>query len=72
MSRVLSITQARSQYLRSITESKRPASTAGRLQAERDLKRAARALQQAQMTHRLQKARQAGIVRPDDWNVEVW
>lgn len=72
MNRVLSITQARSLYMKSIAESKRPASTIDRLQANRDLKRAARALQRAQMTHRLRSARQAGISRPDDWNVEVW
>ncbi len=72
MNRILSVTQARSLYLISIAESKRPNSTVDRLQADRNLKRAARALQQAQMTHRLQIERRAGISRPGDWNVETW
>lgn len=72
MDRILSVTRARSQYLLRIADAKLSTSTVDRDQAVRELKRAARALQQAQLTHRLQTARRAGISRPDDWNVETW
>jgi hypothetical protein len=59
-------------YLKRMAESKNSGSTSERMQADRVLKQAARALQQAQMTQRLNVARRAGISRPGDWNVEVW
>lgn len=68
--RVLSVTQARSLYLKRITDARNTSSSRERNQADRDLKSAARALQQAQMTARLRRGR-IRVPRPTDWNVEI-
>lgn len=70
MNRILSVTQARSLYLMRIAEAKGTTSARERHEANRELKRAVRALQQAQMTDRLRKAR-GRIPRPMDWNQEI-
>ncbi len=70
MNRVLSVTQARSLYLKRVGEARKTGNSAERHEASVNVKRAARALQQAQMTERLRKSR-GRIVRPADWNVEV-
>lgn len=70
MNRILSVTQARSQYLLRISEAKGINSSKERHEADRQVKRAVRALQQAQMTARLRKSR-GGIPRPLDWNLEI-
>lgn len=68
--RVLSIEQARSQYLRVLAESKAPGSGVEQEAASRNLKRAVKALQQAQFTQRLRKLSRQGVSRPFDWNLE--
>ena len=70
MNRVLSITQARTQYLLRIAESKRTGTTKERHEADREVRRAVRVLQQAQMTDRLRRSR-GRIPRPTDWNEEL-
>ncbi len=70
MVRVLSITQARSLYLKRVAEAKIPNSAKERHQADREVKRAVRALQQAQLTDRLRRSR-GRIPRPSDWNMEI-
>lgn len=71
MNRILSVTQARSLYLKRVTEAKGAhSSTRERHEANREVKRAVRALQQAQLTERLRKSR-GRIPRPMDWNQEI-
>lgn len=69
-SRVLSVTQARSIYLRRISAAKRAISSRERHEAKREVERAAKALQRAQMTARLRGA-QTRVPRPLDWNEEL-
>lgn len=72
MNRVFTVTQARSIYLRRLAESKRTGSADEQLQAHKDVKKAQRLLQQAQLTHRLRRAKNARVPRPHDWNAETW
>ncbi len=69
MNRILSVTQARSQYLKKLAESKRSGTTSERIEANRQMKHAVRALQQAQMRQRLGGSRR--IIRQADWNEEL-
>lgn len=68
--RVLSIEQARSQYLKTIAEAKLSNTNRERERSSQEVKQAVKNLQQAQMTSRLQKSRRASINRPSDWNIE--
>jgi hypothetical protein len=70
LTRVLSVEQARSQYLRTIAEAKLPNTGKEQDEANLAVKRAVKALQQAQMTRRLRKSARMGISRPSDWNLE--
>lgn len=70
MNRVLSVSQARSQYLLRLSEAKEANSMHDRDTAARAVKQAIRSLQQAQMTERIRGARRR-IPRPSDWNLEV-
>ena len=70
INRVLSVAQARSQYLLRLSEAKKANSRADRDTATRAVKLAMRSLQQAQMTERIRGARRR-IPRPLDWNAEI-
>ncbi len=70
MNRILSTTQARSLYLKRIAEAKQSRSSSERHAAQREVKKAVRALQQAQFRDR-RRATGGRVPRPDDWNVEI-
>lgn len=72
MPRVLTVTKARSIYLKTLADSKLPvASEQERLHVQKELKAAQRVLQQAQMHERIRGGSTRRISRPTDWNEEL-
>ena len=72
--RILSVDRARSEYLRTLSESRKPMAEAERLSSARDVNNAKEALQRAQRTLRTRVTMRArehlAAERRGDWNDE--
>ena len=71
MRRIVTVTQARSQYLKTLAAAETSNTSEERRQAQQEVKDAARVLQSAQMQQRL-KVKRGPVSRPSDWNAETW